>query len=119
MLSADGAPFRHDTSCALAAQSRCRCGRDEPSPGADVGGMSPVPVQMRQGRAQSRCRCGRGEPSPGADVAGVGPIPVQMWQRWHVALQAETSRTVMNEMRAAMPTCQDGPLWHTAAPVEG
>ncbi len=34
-------------------------------------GVSPVPVQMWQGRAQSRCRCGRGEPSPGADVAGV------------------------------------------------
>ena len=28
------------------AQSRCRCGRDGPSPGADVGGMGPVPVQM-------------------------------------------------------------------------
>ena len=33
------------------------------SPGADVGGVSPVPVQMWAGRAQSRCRCGRGEPS--------------------------------------------------------
>ena len=40
------------------AQSRCRCGRGEPSPGADVAGASPVPV-----------RCGRAEPSPGADVA--------------------------------------------------
>jgi hypothetical protein len=27
------------------AQSRCRCGRGEPSPGADVGGVSPVPVK--------------------------------------------------------------------------
>jgi hypothetical protein len=33
------------------------------SPGADVAGVSPVPVQMW----------------PGADVAGVSPVPVQMW----------------------------------------
>jgi hypothetical protein len=62
------------------AQSRCRCGRGEPGPGADAAGVSPVPVQMWQGRARpvqmwlrrarSRCRCGRGEPSPGADVDG-------------------------------------------------
>jgi hypothetical protein len=38
---------------------------EEPSPGADVGGASPVPVQMWAGRVQSRCRCGR--------------VPVQMW----------------------------------------
>ena len=31
------------------ARSRCRCGRGEPSPGADVGGVSPVPVQMWAG----------------------------------------------------------------------
>jgi hypothetical protein len=29
-------------------QSRCRCGRGEPSPGSDVAGVSPVPVQMWQ-----------------------------------------------------------------------
>ena len=50
------------------AQSWSRCGRGEPSPGADVAGASRVPAQMWQGRAESRCRCGRGEPSPGADV---------------------------------------------------
>ncbi len=50
------------------AQSRRRCGTGEPSPGADVAGGSPVPVQM--------CT---GEPSPGADVAGVSPVPAQMW----------------------------------------
>ncbi len=54
------------------------CGRGEPSPGADVGGASPVPVQMWAG-----------EPSPGADVGGraqtaadaggAGPVLVQMW----------------------------------------
>ena len=49
---------------------RCRCGSGEPSPGADVEGVSPVPVQMWQGRAQSRCRW-----------RGVSAVPVQMWQR--------------------------------------
>ena len=28
------------------AQSRCRCGSGEPSPGADVAAASPVPVSM-------------------------------------------------------------------------
>jgi hypothetical protein len=66
------------------AQSRCRCGRGEPSPGADVAGASPVPVQMWQGRAQSRRRCGKGEPSPGADVAGASPWLTQLFapNRW-------------------------------------
>ena len=55
------------------SQSRCSCGRGEPSPGADVagvgqsrcrvGGVSPVPVQMWQGRAQSRDRWDNGGPS--------------------------------------------------------
>jgi hypothetical protein len=31
------------------SHSRCRCGRGEPGPGADVAGVSPVPVQMWQG----------------------------------------------------------------------
>jgi hypothetical protein len=53
------------------AQSRCTCGKGEPSPGADVARASPVPAQMWQGRAQSRCTCGKGEPSPGADVEGL------------------------------------------------
>ena len=35
------------------------------SPGADVAGVSAVPVPMWQGRAQSRCGCGRGEPRAG------------------------------------------------------
>jgi hypothetical protein len=63
-----------------AARSRRRCGRGEPSPGADVAGASPVPAQMWQGRAQSRRRCGRGERSPGADVAGASAVPAQVWQ---------------------------------------
>ena len=29
-------------------------------PGADVGGVSPISVQMLRGRAQSRCRRGQG-----------------------------------------------------------
>jgi hypothetical protein len=64
------------------AQSRCRCGRGEPSPSADV--------QPRPSRAHANSA--GGEPSPGADVGGVSPVPmqmrsgagpdpVQMWQR--------------------------------------
>jgi hypothetical protein len=37
------------------AQSRRRCGRLEPSPGADVAGVSPVPAQMWL--ACSACSC--------------------------------------------------------------
>ena len=62
------------------AQSRCRCGRGEPSPGADVAGASHVLAQMWKGWAQPRHRSDSGKPSPGADVAGVGPVPAQMWQ---------------------------------------
>ncbi len=76
--------------CEGRAQSRRRCGRGEPSPAADVAGVSPVPAQMLAGRAQSRRKCergepspvadvGGGEPSPAADVAGVSPVPEQMW----------------------------------------
>jgi hypothetical protein len=38
----------------LGEQSRGTCGEGEPSPGADVAGVEPVPVQMWQGRAQSQ-----------------------------------------------------------------
>ena len=73
-------------------RSRRRCGRGEPVPAQMWHGASPVPAQVRQGRAQSRRRCGRGEPSPGADVgrgepsrgadvAGASPVPAQTWQR--------------------------------------
>ena len=48
---------------------------------ADVGGVSPVPVQMWQRRAQPRCRCGSSEPSPGADVAAVNSVSVG-FARW-------------------------------------
>ena len=42
------------------ASPRRRCGRAERSPGADVGAVSRVPVQMWKERAQTRCRCGTG-----------------------------------------------------------
>ncbi len=45
-----------------------RYGWGEPSPGADVGGVSPVLAPMVAGMS----------PSPGADVGGVNPIPVPM-----------------------------------------
>ena len=50
--------------CEGRGQSRCRCGRGEPSPGADEGGTSPVPADE-----------GGDEPSPGADVAAVISVP--------------------------------------------
>jgi hypothetical protein len=79
-LSAASAPARTTAAAvrpclAQAAENgpRIRCGRGEPSPGADVAGVSPVPpVQMWQGCAQSRRRCGRGEHSPGADCCAMG-----------------------------------------------
>ena len=54
------------------APSRRRCCGGEPSPGADVGRGSPVPMRTLQMR--------RGEPRPSADVAGVSPVPAQMQQ---------------------------------------
>ena len=64
-------------------QSLCGCGRGEPSPGADVAGVSPVPVQtwvagpspgaVVAGTVPSPgARGERGEPSPGAEVAAGG-----------------------------------------------
>ena len=53
-----------------ASSSEDTDGEDRMRPGADVRGVSPVPVQVSQA----------GEPSPGADVAGASPVPVQMWQ---------------------------------------
>ena len=47
------------------AQSRC----SEPSPGADVAGVGPVPVQMWAGTG----------PVPVQMWAGASPVPVQMW----------------------------------------
>ena len=45
----------------------------EPSPSADVAGVSPFPDQMWQGI----------EPFPGADVAGVSPVPAKMpWKAY-------------------------------------
>jgi hypothetical protein len=41
-------------------QSQRRCGRGGPSPGADVAGVSPVPVQMWERwalRCRGACRC--------------------------------------------------------------
>jgi hypothetical protein len=54
-----GGPIRSWGRCGKWAQSRSRCGRCEPTCGADES---------------------RDEPSPGAAVSGVSPVPVQMWQ---------------------------------------
>jgi hypothetical protein len=58
-------------------------------PGADVGGVGPVPAPMGAGwahpRSQSRRRCGRGghthPPSPGADVGGARPRRLSLAKR--------------------------------------
>ena len=65
----------------------------EPTPGADVAGVSPLPAQMWQGRAQVRNRCGRGrvEPSPGANVAGGGPSPGKKCGRGDPSLGADVA----------------------------
>ena len=46
---------RRAHACHWLAQSRCRCGSGEPSPGADVAAASPIPVQMWQQPIRSRC----------------------------------------------------------------
>jgi hypothetical protein len=46
-------------------RARRRCGRGEPSPGADVGGVSPVPAQMWAGELRTPCRYGNGGTSSG------------------------------------------------------
>ena len=47
------------------SQSRCRCGRGEPSPDADVAGVSPVPVRMwHHARQTGGSRCDRRRRSP-------------------------------------------------------
>jgi hypothetical protein len=51
-VTAEAVRWTRLATCAV----RCRCGRGEPSPGADVAGASPVPVQMWQRRAQSVLR---------------------------------------------------------------
>ena len=57
---------------------RCRIGRAEKSPGADVATGEPGPGVLVHvaGMTMVRCRWG----SPGADLAEVSPVPVQMWQ---------------------------------------
>jgi hypothetical protein len=53
---------------------------DEPSPGADVGRTSPVPVQMWEGEPSPGADVGRTSPVPVRMWAGVSPVPVQMWE---------------------------------------
>ena len=51
-----------------------------PSPGGDVAGAGPVPVQIVATVSPVLGQMWRGEPNPGADVAGVSPVPAQMWR---------------------------------------
>ncbi len=99
----------------MGAQSRRRCGRGGPSPGADVGGVGPVPAEMWR-------RYGRDGPSPGADVGGVGPVPAQTWayvQRGDEPLQ-QSRRAVREERdrldQLAVPAASGNgrPKWDSA-----
>ena len=68
------------------AQSRCRCGRDEPSPRADVCGASPVPAQMWAESAQ---------PVPAQVAAG---LPRRL--RWARSARRCTRTTAADRHRA-------------------
>ncbi len=92
---------RHDThtvACGMRygirgydTQSRRRRGRGEPSPGADVAGVSPVPAQM---------------------WAGASPVPAQMWatvRRAHTSERADGSaldRQRRQRQQTAQPAAQ-------------
>jgi hypothetical protein len=80
-------------------RSRRRCGRGEPSPSADVGGVRLVPAQI----------VGRGEPSPGADVAGVSPVPVQMWPGGGASAEGAASLPDSGASALGRPLCRGVP----------
>ena len=61
-----------------AALHRCRCGRGEPSPGADVAGATISWIAPPRQNAEAPDRMWH--PSHGVDVAGASPVTLQMWQ---------------------------------------
>ena len=68
-------------SAVNAAESRCRCGRGEPSAVADVAGARPVLVQMWPGASPVLVQMWPGASPVLVEMwAGVGPVPVEMWQ---------------------------------------
>jgi hypothetical protein len=82
-----------DLACPRAPAAVQRWQRGEPSPGADVAGVGPVPVLMWQraspvpvwqGWAQSPLVQIRQRASlfPVQTWEGVSPVPVQMWRGW-------------------------------------
>jgi hypothetical protein len=75
--------------------------RGEPSPGAEVAGVSPVTAQMWQGAARSRRRCGQGgRPVTAQMWAGVSPVPAQMWPTsWS---QSATHSAACDGLRCAL-----------------
>jgi hypothetical protein len=67
---------KRDLAQLLQARSRCRCGRGEPGPGAEVAGRSADDVAgVSPGPGAD---VGGVSPGPSADVGGVSPAPVQM-----------------------------------------
>ena len=57
------------------AQSRCRCGTGEPSPGADVAAAGPVSVNMWHGRETRHCGRDGTAPAPTCSTASTFPLP--------------------------------------------
>jgi hypothetical protein len=102
-------PWRRHAARAAAnphgrAQSRCRCGRGEPSPGADVA--------ARQQQSQRQSARLTGEPSSGADVAGCA----QSRQRprfWYPSLSAGLARATppRRDVRCARVACCTTHVW--------
>ena len=117
---------------------RCRCWMGGTSPGADVVGVSPVPVpisrgastvpvKMWQGKGGGRYGTGekspgadvaRGENSPGADVAGPGTAPMQMRLR-HTEYAQRTHKcsTVPSVLEYSRVRSTPGDRWGNPAPT--
>ena len=64
-------------------------------PGADVAGVRPKPVQMREGG-----------PSPGADVVGVSPVPARMWQCVSLLVPPQIRRALVAARQAGVHSFQ-------------
>ncbi len=104
------------------AQSRCRCHNVsgvEPGTGADVAGVSPVPVHMWEGRAQSRCRCRKGWTRSRCRCGRVSPFPVQMLRQGRAPLsQAVAAQQRQCALRAQAGTLSKAAVNSVLADVE-
>ena len=93
------------------AESRCRCGSGEPSPGADVGRGEPSPVQMWQRRAESRARAGCASAGDGVCARFVADVIVAA-ARMGFEGAAARARSPAQPLR---PAQHASPIAHSAA----